>query len=228
MLFPIDLVKLLLRRSVLRAHKKTLPNIPTMVIPGLGASDLELSILRYYLSYAGLKVYKGGIGRNHGDIKTLLPLAEQQLDRIYMKQRHPVLLIGWSLGGIIARELSRKYDEKVAAVCCMGSPIVGGGKYTAFARFYKRSGFDLDLMEEQCNLREKRPLKHPSLSLYSKKDGIVFWGASQDPFNAHTKCIEVDTRHFSMGFSTTVYTALHHWLQRTLPANPSVDQNGHS
>ena len=219
LLVPLDLTYLLWNRRKVHMHKGQLAAIPTIVLPGLGASDRATKPLRHYLTVTGLKVYKGGIGRNHGNLKQLIPLAEQQLEFVYKKHRQPVVLIGWSLGGIIARELARTYPQYCVAVCCMGSPIVGGGKYSAFAPLYKRYGFDLKQMEEACTRRESNPISVPSLSIYSKKDGIVFWRASQDPYNEHTEHLEVRCRHFAMGFSLQVYQALFVWLKKTLPTS---------
>ena len=216
LLMPVDIARLLWHRTFTSEAIPTLPPVPTIVLPGLGSSDLSTLVLRQSLSRTGLQVYKGGIGRNNGDLKRLIALSEQHLQTVFEQTQQQVILMGWSLGGIIAREVTRSHPSMVKAVCCLGSPIVGGGRYSAYAPVYERKGYDLEQMEELCAQRERVPLKVPSLSVYSKKDGIVFWEASIDRFNEHTDNIEVSCRHFSMGFSASVYQVLYDWLEKTL------------
>jgi hypothetical protein len=213
LLVPIDIIRFVLQSTNSIEQQAKLPPSPTIVIPGLGSSDISTKALRRYLSSVGLTVYKGGIGRNNGDLKTMIPMADNYLQEIWEKHQKPVVVIGWSLGGIIARELARNNPNKVAAVCCLGTPIFGGGRYSAYAPIYKKKGIDMQQMEDVCNRREIDPISVPSLSLYSKKDGIVWWNASIDVFNPHTQNTEVKCRHFSMGFSVEVCQIISAWLQ---------------
>ena len=73
-------------------------------------------------------------------------------------------------------------------------------------------GFDLDAVAKRAEEREVVPLVVPCHSIYSKKDGVVDWEASMDKYNSHTTHAEVQTPHFSMGFSIEVYQELVRWL----------------
>ena len=221
LLTPIHVLKWHLRARKNKTKNPVLPPHPAIVIPGLGASDLSTFPLRQRLSKSGLHVYKGGIGRNNGDVKKLLIKAERHLLDVFESCQEPVILIGWSLGGIIARQLARKQPNKVRSVCTLGSPIVGGGKYSAYAPVYKKMGYDLDKMEQLCNRREAHPIPVPTLSIYAKQDGIVFWRASIDRFNAHTDHMEVACNHFAMGFSEDVCDVLVGWLSKKQNENPA-------
>ena len=106
---------------------------------------------------------------------------------------------------MIAREVARDFPETVRQVVTMGSPIVGGAKYTSLGRHFERQGADLDAMEAAIAARESRPIKVPVTSIYSKRDGIVGWQASIDRYNAQVEHIEVRTTHLGLGISPDVF-----------------------
>jgi pimeloyl-ACP methyl ester carboxylesterase len=96
---------------------------PVMVIPGFGADDLSTKSLGEFVSslgYAGKK-WKGG---NHlGPSDYTRQHFIDRLEHVYAKHgNRPVTLIGWSLGGIMSREIARERPELVAQVITMGSP----------------------------------------------------------------------------------------------------------
>ena len=161
-----------------------------------------------------------GQGFNHGKVGRILsPLLEKI--RLEAKVHNkPIILIGWSLGGIIAREIARQAPEKVLAVCCMGSPIIGGPQFTIYARLYQKIGFDLSETAATIQKREKNAIAVPSHVMYSKKDGIVHWEACIDTNNMHTTHKEIQAPHFSMGSSLEVYKELVRWIKTILPASP--------
>ena len=103
----------------------------------------------------------------------------------------------------------------------MGSPIIGGAQFTAYARFYKMMGYDLNGIADILQKREETPLTVPSHVMYSKKDGIVYWEACIDPYNAHTTHQEIQTPHFSMGTSLETYDELFRWFTTILPTTQS-------
>ena len=108
-----------------------------IVLPGLGASNASTILLRSYLSWLGYNVQGWSQGRNHGGVQTLLPLVTREVKEIYNQSGSKVHIIGWSLGGVIAREVARDFPEIVQQVVTMGSPVVGGPKYTSFGELYK-------------------------------------------------------------------------------------------
>lgn len=185
---------------------------PVLVIPGFGASDNSTYFLRRFLTKTGLSVYGWGLGKNNGNVKKTLPELIEKIATIHNTHNEKVTLIGWSLGGIIARELSRMTTEKIRGVCCLGSPIVGGAAYTIYARLFEQLGKDLSKIAQLAHRRESVPIRVPSHVIYSKKDGIVHWEACIDQFNPHTTHTELDTPHFSMGTSVEMYQEISRWL----------------
>ena len=117
---------------------------PVVLLPGYGAGDASTALLRPYLRYLGYDACGWGLGTNTGDVPALIPKAAQLVAEIAAETRQPVRLIGWSLGGHLAREAARERPAAVSRVITLGSPVIGGPKYTAVADVYRRQGYDLD------------------------------------------------------------------------------------
>ena len=182
---------------------------PVLVIPGFGASDGATAVLRRRLTALGYEVHGWGLGRNRGqveaDVQQLLPA----IDRLHTDRGRRVSLVGWSLGGVIARELARARPQTVARVITLGSPLVGGPKYTFTAGWYARQGMDLDRIERRIADREAAtPLPCPLLSLYTRHDGMVHFGASFDPWHPEVRHQEVDSSHLGMCLAPAVLRAI--------------------
>jgi hypothetical protein len=174
---------------------------PVLVVPGYQASDFETALLRRKLGTLGYTVYGWGLGRNHGRTGKLLPALTERVRELNRRHALPVKLIGWSLGGVLARDAAREAPEAVAQVVTLGSPIVGGPKYTVFAEGYRKQGLDLDLMAQKADAREaSRPLPCPVTAIYAKKDGIVAWGSCIDPNHPGVRHAETTASHFGMPF----------------------------
>lgn len=174
---------------------------PVLVIPGYQASDFETALLRRKLGALGYTVYGWGLGRNHGRTGSLLPKLVERVRELHRRHALPVQLVGWSLGGVLARDASREAPDAVATVVTLGSPIAGGPKYTVFARGYRRQGLDLDLLAQRADAREAgRPLPCPVTAIYAKKDGIVAWGSCIDAHHPQVRHEETTATHFGMPF----------------------------
>ena len=99
-----------------------------LVFPGFGAGDFSTLLLRQYLGYLGYNSAGCQQGINTGDvmamIKNLTNAARDEAERY----QAPIILIGWSLGGYLAREVARELPDHISQVVTMGSPIIGGPK----------------------------------------------------------------------------------------------------
>ena len=182
---------------------RTLPrgDGPVLVIPGYQASDFETSLLRRKLGQLGYSVYGWDLGRNHGKTGKLLPQLVQRVSAIHERHAQPVKLVGWSLGGVLARDVAREAPSLVEQVVTLGSPIVGGPKYTVFAGGYRKHGIDLEKLAEAANAREAaRPLPCPVTAIYARRDGIVAWGSCIDPNYKQVQHFETSATHFGMPF----------------------------
>ena len=178
---------------------------PVLVIPGFGTSDNMTAVLRLYLKFLNYTPIGWGLGRNHGKVPKLLDLLSKKFFPGGTAPAGPLHLVGWSLGGYLARELAREYPEQVRQVITFGSPVIGGPKYTVTAGWYKKMGYDLDEIEQTVADRYKKMLSVPVTAVYSKKDRIVAWQACIDLRSPNVEHIEVKTTHTGFGFSPDVF-----------------------
>jgi pimeloyl-ACP methyl ester carboxylesterase len=203
----LELPRLLLNAPDLAAQPKG-SGQPVVLLPGYGAGDASTALLRLYLRYLGYNACGWGLGINTGDVPALIPRAAQLVAAIAAKTRQPVRLIGWSLGGYLAREAARERPAEVSRVITLGSPVIGGPKYTAVADVYRRQGYDLDAIEAGVADRERVPLQVPVTAIYSKTDSVVAWRACIDSQNRNIEHVEVRTTHLGLGFAPDVYRAI--------------------
>lgn len=176
-----------------------------MLVPGYGTTDRWLWPLGRFLAWLGYRVDGWGLGRNHGRVPQLVPRLGERVAARAADDGAPVRLVGWSLGGYIAREVARDHPASVHRVVTFGSPVVGGPKYTATARQYLKRGYDLEEIAARVAARESVPLAVPVTAIYSKRDGVVAWEACIDRVNDGVEHVEVPATHFGMGFSPEVY-----------------------
>ncbi len=134
-----------------------------------------------------------------------MPRVLKRLISLARKSGQEVRLIGWSLGGYLAREAARDKPELVHSVITLGTPVVGGPKYTVVARRFHRRGIDMDAMEAEIELRNRILLRTPVTAIYSRADAVVAWRACIDRNGSNVEHVEVRTTHLGFGFSPEVY-----------------------
>ena len=153
---------------------------PVLLLPGYGAGDGSTVILKSYLRLLGYRVRGWGLGRNSGDVPDLLPRVLKRISSFSRKTQQEVRLIGWSLGGYLAREAARERPDLVHRVITLGTPVVGGPKYTVVARRFHRRGMDMAAIEAEIELRNQISLRTPVTAIYSRADAVVAWEACID------------------------------------------------
>jgi len=154
-----------------------------LVIPGLGTSGLSTMTLRRFLRHAGYRTYDWGLGRNvgpRGGIDSWLARMEERLVDISRKHRGArVHLVGWSLGGIYARELAKRRADLVRQVVTLGSPLSGDPDATNGKLLYRLLAGGSSAMDEALLERVRVAPAVPCTSLYSRIDGVVAWESSR-------------------------------------------------
>lgn len=216
LLTPIELARLALFWWTLPFNLRG-KDQTVLLLPGLGGGERSMVIIREYLRVLGYQPYDWGLGRNDGRVMDKLPKVSEIVRARAREAGAPVALIGWSLGGYFAREAARDNPTDVSQVITLGSPLVGGPKYTATARFFGRRGLDHDAIEARIAERYRTPLAVPVTSIYSKGDGVVSWQASVDEWSPDAENIEVSTTHFGFGMSKEVLTLI---AERLVLARP--------
>jgi pimeloyl-ACP methyl ester carboxylesterase len=206
----LDAAELMLRSPALSRLPRG-DGSPVLVLPGFGASDTSTALLRRFLDGRGHRSHGWGMGRNRGDVPALVPRVIALTQRL--AGDGPVPLVGWSLGGVLAREVARERPDLVQQVITMGTPVVGGPKYTLTARTYAAQGADLDHIEAVVAERNREPITVPVTAIYSRNDGVVDWRACID-HHPQVEHIEVRATHLGMGASAQVFELLARRLAR--------------
>lgn len=181
-----------------------------IVFPGLTAGDATTAPLRRYLDSRNYETLGGGQGLNLGPREGVLENAKRQVHEASEASGGKVSLVGWSLGGIYARELAKEMPECVRCVITLGTPFAGPHTSTNAWRIYQfASGRDIERETEHYNLPEAPPV--PTTSIFSRTDGVVAWrGSIQAPaaHNPHTENIEVVASHFGIGLNPSAWWAV--------------------
>jgi pimeloyl-ACP methyl ester carboxylesterase len=202
----------LILRAVELARQPRGRGQPVIVLPGYGAGDGSTAILKSYLRLLGYRVSGWHLGRNSGNVPELLPRVLKRILSLYRRTEKPVRLIGWSLGGYLAREAARERPDAVHQVITLGTPVIGGPKYTVVARMFQRRGIDIDAMAAEIEARNKILIQIPVTAIYSRADAIVAWEACIDRDGSNVEHVEVRTTHVGFGFSPEVFKIIAHRL----------------
>lgn len=181
-----------------------------MVFPGLSANDASTVPLRHYLQSLNYKPWGWEQGFNFGPRAGVLDEAKNNLIRTYESTGEKVSLIGWSLGGVYARELAKEMPEMVRSVITLGTPFAGSHKATNAWRIYElTSGRKVEREAASYDLPAAPPV--PTTSIYSRTDGVVAWQASiqaADRRNTQTENIEVLASHIGLGVNPSAWWAV--------------------
>ena len=180
---------------------------PILLVPGYLAGDLSMRPLGAFLSYLGYKVFYPELGRNMGKVNAdMLRLGVRAEAICNELNGQMVTLIGWSLGGIISREATRLYPEAIKEVITLGSPIIGGPKFTSIGKQYVlANNINMDAFELDVHERNSIGFNQAITSIYSKTDGVVGWQASVDIYNKQANNIEVSGSHLGLGVNPQVW-----------------------
>lgn len=184
---------------------------PVMVLPGLGTNDLSTVVLRQFLKDLGYTPYGWKLGINRG----YKPHYEEKLlvnaRKLYLRHHKPVKLIGWSMGGIYARELAKMDHTAVSQVITMGSPFSGGKTQKTNVNTLYRilNGQKIRNTHDSRALYLPQAPPVPSTAIYSKTDGVVSWQyCIEYGEDEHLESIEVKGSHLGLGFNSMVYMIL--------------------
>ena len=180
---------------------------PVLVLPGLAASDASTRPLRAYLTEQGYAAHGWKQGPNHGPRPGVEAGIEARLAELSGRDRRKVSLIGWSLGGVYARELARRVPALVRQVITLGSPFANEPKASNAWRLYEalsgRSAGDWPGREAM-----KLPPPVPSTAIYTRTDGIVAWQGCLEQESPTTQNIEVEGSHSGLGHNPVVLYAI--------------------
>lgn len=204
----IELPRLLLRFPSLALQPRG-NGEPVLVFPGYGAGDGSTIILKGYLRLLGYRARGWGLGKNHGAVIDSLPRLLRRLGNLSRRSKQKVAIVGWSFGGYLARELARERPDLVRLVITLGTPVIGGPKYTIAAESYRKRGIDIEAIAAEVEQRNRiANLEVPVVAIYSREDGVVAWQACIDRHTPNVEHVEVKSTHLGFGFSADVYKVI--------------------
>jgi pimeloyl-ACP methyl ester carboxylesterase len=183
-----------------------------IVFPGLAASDTSTFPLRRYLESLGYEVAGWQQGSNFGPRAGVLESIKRRVLETQQQSGRKLSLVGWSLGGVYAREIAKELPDAVRCAITLGTPFAGGPRSTNAWRLYEMvSGRKIDREADNFELKKAPPV--PTTSVYSKTDGIVAWQGSiqsDAPGIGHpqTENIEVLASHFGIGLNPSAWWAV--------------------
>jgi pimeloyl-ACP methyl ester carboxylesterase len=177
---------------------------PVLVFPGYMASDFSTRTLRRFLRGRGYRTHGWGLGRNLGPSPEHVAGMVERLEAIHARYGRRVSLIGWSLGGVYARELARRFPSRVRQVITLASPFrdLDATNVPAFlrARVARRTP-----PEQESRRRELHaPLPVPSTAIYSRSDAIAAWQSCREDDGPLSENLQVESSHLGIGHHPVV------------------------
>jgi pimeloyl-ACP methyl ester carboxylesterase len=179
---------------------------PILVLPGFMASDISTEILRRFLKSLGYEAYPWKLGRNFADFDEKERLMLERLRWLHEKYNRKVSIVGWSLGGVYARELAKAEPDLVRQVITLGSPFRGIKEENNAVWVYewisgkKIKDVDADLVAQ---IAQTPPV--PTTAIFTRTDGIVSWKCCiEAEEGAITENIEVIGSHCGLGHNPMV------------------------
>lgn len=200
-------------RKLLR-HTKRGDGHPVLVIPGFMTTDLSTAPMRDFLEQIGYTPYGWEQGRNYAAVE-LIDILAHRLEEIYEKHGTRVSLIGWSMGGIYARQIAKRNPEYVRQIITMGSPFAGITKPTNVSWLYNLLTWSRIEEVDPWLIKDlPKPAPVPTTAIYSKQDGIVPWKVCREPKEDEWhQNVQVRGSHLGLGVNPAVLAVLADRLQ---------------
>ncbi|MCG8394631.1 MAG: alpha/beta hydrolase [Pseudomonadales bacterium] len=187
---------------------------PVLVLPGFGASDVSTRPLRRALGKLGYSVYGWAQGTNLGMNRKRKGMLVSQLQAIHTRHGQPVALVGWSLGGVFARELARAFPDLVSQVFTLGSPINGDPEANNVTTLFNLFNPNRP-PPDRAAFEQRIPAPPvPCTAIYTREDGIVAWQCSLEEAGPLTENVEVQGTHVGLPWNPQVLAAIAERLAR--------------
>ena len=181
---------------------------PVLVLPGFLASGSSTFPIRQVLKRVGYRGHRWKLGRNLGPLRIALERVMDRMQELRRRYDSKVSLIGWSLGGIYARELAWMSPDDVRQVITLGTPFRHHDSTAATWLYQTINGHHGEHVDPDVIERTERPPPVPCTSIYTKSDGVVPWQCSIDADAPQTENIRVYGSHCGLGHNPSVLWAI--------------------
>lgn len=200
---------------------------PVLVLPGLVASDASTQLLRSFLRRKGYAVSGWRQGRNFGLRDGVQESMLDLVQELHETHGRKVSLVGWSLGGLYARQLAKMMPERVRSVITLGSPFAGDPRSTNAWQVYEMvSGRRAHSSDDNFGGALKQTPPVPTTAIFSRTDGICAWQGCRETPSPLSENIEVDSSHCGMGHHPAVVYAVADRLAQAEGAWAPFDRRG--
>ena len=171
-----------------------------MLLPGFGSHPTRMRNMARQMEAAGHTAKRWGLGFNFGATAVRFERVEKRLCEIYDRAGEPIALVGWSLGGVIARELAKRHPDKVKLVMTLGTPFSGDRRANNASRVYEAiNDHSVDNPPFEDDPKQK-PKAH-TIAIWSPYDGVIAPACSRGEAGERDIAIEVPERHFEFSAS---------------------------
>jgi len=188
----------------------------TVLIPGWKTPEAAMFPIGAFLCQLGHKATGWGLGSNGNDVEERRDRFLVKVTTRFEKTGEPVNLVGWSLGGVIAREVARAAPEMVHRVVTYGTPVLGGPTHTVGAESIGQAECER-ITELQEHLDETDPIRVPITAIFTRRDGALDWRSCIDRSSLNVTMLEATSTHVGLGIDPDVWIAVARALAEKRP-----------
>ncbi len=185
-----------------------------ILVPGFGTHPFRMRALRRGLAAAGHAVDDWGLGWNMGGTADRLDLLCAGIEAAAVRHGQPIALVGWSLGGLYAREAAKRVPHAVRIVITMGTPFSGDlHANNAWRAYHWITGQDVAEPPVPGDYAAKPPMR--TIALWSARDGIVTPRAARGRVGERDEAVALRCTHLGFASHPCVVETLIAQLART-------------
>lgn len=185
-----------------------------MILPGFFTGPRRMRYLAHQIERAGHTTKRWGMGHNFGASEEMFERLEERLLDLRRLTGEPLVLLGWSLGGVFARELAKRHPECAAKVITMGSPFSGSPKANNVWRAYQFiAGHRVDQPPVEADVAAKPPVE--TVALWSARDGMIAPGSACGLPHERDREVELGCTHIGFSYAPEAIHAILNEIERS-------------
>ena len=196
-------------RRAVRRHPQITAALPrtVMLLPGFATHPVRMRYMARRLEAAGHRVKRWGLGFNWGPTADSVALLEARVEDLAARHGEPVYLVGWSLGGLFAREIAKRRPNSVAKVVTMGSPFSYSPRANnAWRAYHFVTGHRVEEPPIELELAAKPPVE--TVALWSPRDGIVHPRAASGRPGERDRAVALRCTHMGFAYDPQAISAV--------------------